>query len=79
MGGELDEVGDGDSVVVIDVAFLPGDVRAGRVEVGGEVDEVADGDDAVKIEIANSRGANQQVAVAVSVGELGDADAGVGM
>ena len=33
IGGEVDEVADGDGVVVIEIAFLPGDVWAAVAEV----------------------------------------------
>ena len=40
VGGEVDEIGDGNGVVVVDVAVGVG--RGGLVEVGGEGDEVGD-------------------------------------
>ena len=49
VSGQIYEVGDGHRIVVVDVAFLPGDIRAGCTEVAGEVDEIADGHRAVEI------------------------------
>src|ERR1051325_2468219 len=52
VAGKVDEVGDGDHSVVVQITFLP---AAGFVEVGGEVDEVGDADRAVEIHIADGR------------------------
>ena len=46
---EVDEVGDGDLTIEIQIAFAP---AAGGVEVGGEVDVVRDGDGFVEVEVA---------------------------
>src|SRR5947207_8858651 len=51
VGGQSDEVCDGDIAIIIDIALLPG---AGLVEMGGELNEVGDGDVAVEIEVAQA-------------------------
>ena len=49
VGGEVDEVGDGDGRVVVEIAVGPGDLRTGFVEVRPKLDEVGDGDLAVEV------------------------------
>src|SRR3954462_1201213 len=54
VGSQIDEVADGDGVVVIQIALLPGNIWAGLVEVAGKIDEVRDGDDPIEIKIADA-------------------------
>jgi len=50
VSGQVDEVGNGDNLIVVDIALTP---AAALIEVRGKVDEVADADGLVKVEIAN--------------------------
>jgi len=76
VAGEVNEVGDGDRAVVIQIAILPG---AGAIEVSGEVNEIGDGDGAVEVEIADARQTDQQTVVTMCVGPNGHANGGAGM
>src|SRR5882672_2031076 len=77
VGREVDEIGDGDAAVVINIALLPGGIR--RAEMGCQLDEVGDGDDAVEIQIADAGGTDEQGWIAVGVGNGREAEGRVGM
>lgn len=76
MGGEIDEVGDGDLAVEIQVALF--NVGGGLAEVGAELNEVGDGDGAIEVQVADEGVADEDgVDIDGLVVEFGEGVGGV--
>jgi len=79
VGGQIDEVGDADGAVVIQITFLPGDGGAAGIEIRSQVDEVGDADRAVEVQIADAGQTDLDVRIAVDIVNPRQADAGAGV
>src|SRR5688572_25940176 len=73
VGGEGEEVGDGDELVVVYISGWPR--RIFTAEIGGELEEVGDGDGVVEIQVADEGGADGDGGVG---GEGDELEAGIG-
>ena len=80
IGGQVDEVGNGHAAIVIQITFLPGDVRATGIEIRRQIYEVGNCHLIVQVQIADAGQANLNVGISVRIikPRQPDACAGVG-